>query len=349
MTKKHIVIAMYDEKYVASLEIGFLKNVSESINLETITEESYFEQYFNVSQRIDCLIIDEQLYTENVSRQGISQVFVLVNDDSEEKKDYYANVISKFSSVKEIIHKVTGKLGISLGVNGNQAGETGTISIMVYSPIGGSGKTTIAMALCYQLGCLNKRVLYVNFDTIQNYQWILNKDEYVENGLERYMTRHDTSVADKMSEETWQCGFACAKPFKSSKLSYGIKNSDYLFAIEELKKTNKYDYIVIDTMSDLGELNVNVLDKCDKIITIMEQSAYGVYKIMKFLQCINYQDNEKFMFLCNKYYEEGYDYLSQCPVDVIEKIPYLYSQNGCLTLEEIKSNSLMKTIALILL
>ncbi|MBD5096190.1 MAG: AAA family ATPase [Lachnospiraceae bacterium] len=349
MTKKHIVIAMYDEKYVASLEIGFLKNAYESIRLETITEESFFEQYFKTPQIIDCLIIDEKLYTESISRQGINQVFVLVSDDSEENKYQYANVISKFSSVKEIIHKVTGKLGISMGISEKQDGEAGTTLIMVYSPVGGVGKTTAAMALCYQLGLLNKRVIYVNFDTIQNYQWIVNREEYIENGLERYMTRHDISVADKLSEEVWQCGFSCAKPFKSSKLSYGIKNSDYLFAIEELKKTNKYDYIVIDTMSDLGELNLSVLDKCDKVITVMDQSAYGVYKVMKFLECINYQDNEKFMFLCNKYYEGGYDYLQQCPVDIIEKIPYLYSQNGCLTLDEIKSNGLMKMAALILL
>lgn len=116
MTRKHIVIAMYDEKYVASLEIGFLKNAYESIRLETITEEGFFEQYFNTPQIIDCLIIDEKLYTENISRQGINQVFVLAGDDSEENKYYYANVISKFSSVKEIIHKVTGKLGISMGI-----------------------------------------------------------------------------------------------------------------------------------------------------------------------------------------------------------------------------------------
>lgn len=349
MTKQHIVIAMYDEKYVASLEIAFLKNAYESIRLETITEEHFFEQYFKAPQEIDCLIIDEKLYTENISGQGIHQVFVLAGDDCDESKYYSANVISKFSSVKEIIHKVTGKLGISMGISEKRDGEASATFIMVYSPIGGAGKTTAAMALCCQLGLLNKRVIYVNFDTIQNYQWIMNREEYIENGLERYMTRHDISVGDKLAEETWQCGFDCAKPFKSSKLSYGIKNSDYLFAMEELKKTNKYDYIVIDAMSDLGELNVSVLDKCDKVITVMDQSAYGVYKVMKFLACINYEDNEKFMFLCNKYYDGGYDYLQQCPVDIIEKIPYLYSQNGCLTLDEIKSNGFMKRTALILL
>lgn len=59
--------------------------------------------------------------------------------------------------------------------------------IMVYSPVGGVGKTSVALSLCYQLSLLNKNVLYINVGDIQNHPFYLNKEGYVENSFERML------------------------------------------------------------------------------------------------------------------------------------------------------------------
>lgn len=351
MSKKQIVIAIFDDRYVASLELDFLKNAADDIQLETITEENYFNDYFNTAQKIDCLIIDENLYSEAVKRQGISNVFVLTDDTEYSDTDYYTNCISKFSSVKEILHKVYGKLGIKLGNGNKKSGSDSASAIMVYSPVGGVGTSTIAIALCHQLGMLNKKVLYLNMETVQNYQWIFQRDEYLDNGLERYMTRHDTGIVHKIKESVWHYEFDCIKPFRNSRLSYGLDDNDYIFAIQELLKAKIYDYIVIDTSSDFNMLNVKISDICNKVLTVLDQRIYSIYKVQQFLQCINYQDEEKFLFICNKLNDWEQNYLSQFAVNInlIEQIPYIYSEYGCLTLDDIIKNKIAKLAALILL
>ena len=69
MAEISIVIASLDQKYLSSLELSFTKKVASNVSLEIITDYQYLLEFFSIPQKIDCLIIDEDLYSETIDKQ----------------------------------------------------------------------------------------------------------------------------------------------------------------------------------------------------------------------------------------------------------------------------------------
>ena len=61
MAKARIIIADTDESYIQSIQLKFVEEFFEKIDLEIITDKEYFERLFWVPQRGEILIVSEDL------------------------------------------------------------------------------------------------------------------------------------------------------------------------------------------------------------------------------------------------------------------------------------------------
>ena len=61
MAKPRIIIADTDINYIIPLQAKFAKEFPGETDLEIITEPAYFEQLFSSPQKIDILIVSNQL------------------------------------------------------------------------------------------------------------------------------------------------------------------------------------------------------------------------------------------------------------------------------------------------
>ncbi len=304
MSDIKVVIAGMDEQYLSSLGLGLLKEIGYNVDLSIITEREYFVNFFSRPQNIDVLLIEKELMTDAIQRMHIERVFVL--QDTEETEDYGQNMtgIFKYSSAKEIYHKI-GVIAQPLQ-GGGRARENGqTRTILVYSPIGGSGKTMLSLALARELARFNKRVLYINMESIQNFQWVLRYKDTVDADFCFGLARHDESIVKGKKALTYIGNeeFDYIRPIAGSTLSYGIKNEDYVFLIRTFMQTGSYDYIVLDTSSELNQCNMDIMGLADRVVTIVQQDAMSIWKTDGFLDNIDYSDQEKFLFVCNRYRE----------------------------------------------
>ncbi|MCM1288719.1 MAG: AAA family ATPase [Clostridium sp.] len=305
MAEISIVIASLDRKYLSSLELSFTKKVASNVSLEIITDYEYLLNFFSIPRKIDCLIIDEDLYSEMVDKQHINCVF-LFTEQTTDSLQRFNNIeyIYKFSSVKEIFHKVVGKMGLDIN-NGKRDGSKSvkTSTIMVYSPIGGSGKTIVALGLANQLADLNKKVLYLNVQSLQDFQPMVGDYGYCENGFDRYLMRKDPNVAKEMQRSVVNVGFDCLRGFKGSMLSYGITDEHYIFLIQNLVESKMYDYIIVDSSTEFSSINSKIMSFSDKVVVVATQGRSEEYKINSFIHSIEYSE-DKFLFVCNKYAEK---------------------------------------------
>lgn len=302
MAEISIVIASLDRKYLSSLELSFTKKVTSNVSLEIITDYEYLLNFFSIPQKIDCLIIDEDLYSEMIDKQHINCVF-LFTEQTTDSLQRFNNIeyIYKFSSVKEIFLKVVGKMGLDIN-NGEREGSKSvkTSTIMVYSPIGGSGKTIVALGLANQIADLNKKVLYLNVQSLQDFQPMIGDYGYCENGFDRCLMRKDPNVAKEMQRSVVNVGFDCLRGFKGSTLSYGITDEHYIFLIRNLVESKMYDYIIVDSSTEFSSINSKIMSISDKVVIVATQGQSEEYKINSFMQSIEYSEN-KFLFVCNKY------------------------------------------------
>lgn len=62
MDKPRVVIADTDENYIQSIELKFIEDFFDKVQLEIITDQEYFERLFMTPQSADILIVSEDLY-----------------------------------------------------------------------------------------------------------------------------------------------------------------------------------------------------------------------------------------------------------------------------------------------
>ena len=172
MAKPRIIIADTDISYVIPLQLKVVEDFFEKVDLEIITDKEYFETLFSTPQRVDILIVSEDLYSQAMQRHNIAHTFVM-NEQYEEEQtaDLNVNHIFKYTSIKEIFNEIIGKSADILNIS--KDGKQETQVILFYSASGGAGKTTAAMGVSASLTKNYKRVLYINASRLQVFQHML--------------------------------------------------------------------------------------------------------------------------------------------------------------------------------
>ena len=173
MSKPRIIIADTDISYIIPLQQKFIEEYFEKIDLEIISEPSYFEHFFASPQKADVLIVSEELYTPALQRHNIGSIFLMTEQYAENQmSEPNVNQIYKYTSIKEIFNAIIGKGTASLRVSNAATKETQII--LVCSACGGVGKTTIALGISVCLNKNYKRVLYINAARLQSFQTMLS-------------------------------------------------------------------------------------------------------------------------------------------------------------------------------
>lgn len=304
MAKPRIIIADTDVSYIIPLQLKFVEDFFEKIDLEIITEETYFETLFSTPQKADILIISEDLYSQAMQRHNISHIFVM-NEQYEEDQtaDLNVNHIFKYTSIKEIFNEITGKSADVLKIK--KDGKQETQVVLFYSAGGGTGKTTAAMGVSASLTKNYKKVLYINASRLQVFQHMLsNHSAITEAGVYAKLSAMSENLYSEIKHVIRKELFSYLPPFKASLMSLGLHYSVYEKIIVSAKKSGEYDFIVVDADVAFDEKKAVLLDLADKVIVVTNQSLSSVLATNILVSNINGISNEKYMFICNDFDKE---------------------------------------------
>ena len=300
MSKPRIIIVDEDMSYVLPLQLKFVEDMFDKVDLEIITDRAYFEQFLSNPQKANVLIISERVYSATVQKHNFKNVFVLT--ESYDEDDYPGNVtvIYKYTSMKEIFSVILGK------TDGLVEDEVSTTKepqlILVTSAAGGMGKTTVAMGLAAALSKKYKRVLYLNSDYLQNFQWLLiNHTPILDNEIYMKMAQNDKATYQSIKHLIRNEIFDYLPPFKNALLSLGLEHSVIAEIAMQAKASKDYDYIIVDADSCFDLEKVKLIGEADKVLIVMTQSHMAVHVSNQFISNIDITDKDKFVFVCNKY------------------------------------------------
>ena len=308
MSKVVVVLADTDEKYLMPLELKFIEEFKDNGDINVITDRDYFNTYFSLPRDIDILIINENLYTEEIKKHNIAGLFILTesNDANNEGKSV-GNRIYKYTSVKEIFRNVIDASAKEVISTINDKEKTRVI--MVYSPCGGVGKTTVSLGICAALAGYHKRVLYINTETIQSFNYMMSNKNYCPGEFEKLLASKKENIADCLQGAVGLEKFNYILPFRYSASSLNIDMKEYKHLVEAVKQTEMYDFIVLDTSSDFTAEKTLMMSFCDKVVIVAAQDKVSCLKLECFLGNIDCSDKNKFVFICNKYLSDKENWL----------------------------------------
>lgn len=305
MGKPRIIIADIDENYIDPLQMKFAEEFFEKIDLEIITDREYFELLFSVPQKLEVLIVSDSLYSPELQRHNISHIFVMNEQEEEERTtDLSINYIFKYTSIKEIFNKIIGKSADVLHLKEN--GKQETQVVLFCSASGGVGKTTLAMGVGAALTKSYKRVLYINASYLQVFQHLVDNPAAITTSdiYAKLLNAADDIYSD-IQYTIRKESFSYLPPFKAALPSIGLEYSIYRKLIRDIKKSEEYDFIIVDTDSSFDEEKAILMEQADKVVVITKQNMASVWATNLFVANVDMTSTEKYIFLCNDFDKEA--------------------------------------------
>lgn len=308
MPKARVIVADTDINYIIPLQLKFAEEFFDAIDLEIISDRSYFEELFASPQKADILVVSEELYDTSLQRHSISNIF-LMTEQYEENQTAELNVnrIFKYTSIKEIFNEIIGKSASELKIQKeNQKPKI----VLVYSACGGTGKTTIALGIAAALTQNYKKVLYINAARLQTFQCRMeNQTPITANDVYAKLGSSDENLYNEIKHIVRHEDFFYLPPFKAAIMSLGIEYSIYSNIASSAKKSEEFDFIIVDADSTFDEDKAALLGLADKVIIVTEQSLMSVTSTNRLVSNINNSETDKYLFVCNDFSKDEDNYL----------------------------------------
>ena len=324
MGKKRIILADTDYDYLALLEQKFAEELMDHAQLEIITDAEYFEGLFSKLQQIDILVVSENLYTDELKKHRIQQTFVLTEGKTERKINRSGvEFLFKYTSTNQIYNRV---------ITGVKPPEK-TKTLLVYSPIGGCGKTTIALGLCAGLSKQYKKVLYIDAEYMNTFQCYMNNPGYLpEDAYQEWMSP-SSDFYERIKKYIRSEDFDYIPPFAYALSVLGIGISAFQDLIESVKESGDYEYIIIDTDSVFYGAKAALMECADKIILLTGQDRISIHRVNVFMKNIKHSNMDKYIFICNQFDSQKENMLvsadSLFHYSIESYIPYYNDQSEC--------------------
>lgn len=299
MSKPRIIIADEDHSYIVPIQLRFFEEYFEKVDLEIITDAEYFNALFSTPQKVDVLIVSKDLYDSSLRKHNISSIFLMTEQyEEEETGELNVTKIYKYTSIKEIFNEIIGKSNLTVDSDNKKDPQI----VLVYSANGGTGKTTVALGMAASLTQNYKRVLYINASWLQTFQRMFdNQSAISSNDIYSRLAMASDNIYDEIKHVFRKELFTYMPPFKASLMSLGLHYSIYEKIAIGARKSNDFDYIIVDADSEFDDEKASLIDVADKVVIVTKQNAASVYSTIALMANINGDITEKFVFLCNDF------------------------------------------------
>lgn len=293
-----LVFIDLDEAYLTALERKFVEELGEFANISIITDMCYFSEYFSIPREIDILVVNEQLYDAQLSNHSIGITYILTENPVDNTQNNNFHYIYKYTSVQEIFMQISSNK-IIRNVSGGALGKNNKL-ILMNSPIGGVGTTTLSLGIANVLKHMGYKVLFISMENLQSYESYFGKKRYLSDGFEKNFINGIVNF-DTIKNEIVQDEIDYIPPFKLPLSSLDISENKYIEMIRNIKSSGEYDYILVDTDSGFSKNIINFMNEADRAVILVEQNKKACQKLSKYIYNLSGVNSDKLLFICNKY------------------------------------------------
>lgn len=318
MDPERILLASYDLTYLQHLEVKAINTFGAKIDIYSFSQPELLAERIHEIGSFSLAIVDGAMYQrfkESFESIRIAQLYVLEGTP-------VGNPAVHAQGEPIYFHKASGiKALFEAILYEKPATETSMQrvfpkTILLYSPAGGAGKTTLALALCAILRGMGHRALYASTEALQTHGRLMYHPEYLQNDFAKGILSAKAGLAAKLNENIDQEPVPCLRPLaNSSDLEEKNIIPGILALSKEIIAQKEKDFVLLDSSSILDISKVKLMQSCDKVLIVCGQSESDAAKLEAFLGLIDVDKASRFLFVQNKYQEQ----LRDCTADVLKK------------------------------
>lgn len=339
MAKPRIVLVDTDTEYLLALEVRMVEAFGESIELEVIDDTQYLDEFLSRALRMDILVVSERLCDQRILQSDVGRLYRLTEEEGFLGENSNILNVFKYANFQKIFSEI--EFGAKQFVRTSTNETQRTKTILVYSAIGGAGKTTVALGLCENLVAIHKKVLYIDAENIQDFAYYLREKSCLPtSALNESFTSDElyNSLRPYIKNE----GFDYLPPLKVAASALDISLEIYQRIIEVFQRHVQYDYVIVDTDSAFDDNKDMLIQLAEKVVLITNPGEAAQYKMDLFMSNLSAPDSEKYLTICNRILNANNESdLSRCDY-------YISTIDGAVRLNTLIGNADIEKIAYLL-
>lgn len=308
MVKINIVIADSDELYLNHLTNYLIEHVNIFEVYSFTTKESMIKFIGDKRNKIDIIVFAEDLVDDTIIVADIPAK-ILLSDGSFPQLEGFESV-NKYQKTEKFINDILMVYAEKTGrVEAVTCGDKQTILIGFYSPVGGSGKTTLSVATAYALASQGKRVFYLNAEKLNSTADVLNEASGG-SWSDVYLTVKTKGaniglriMANKYTD--MKTNISYINPSESSLEINELTKDEFKKLLKEFEKLGEFDVVIIDFDGEFNKDKVSILKAMDRIFIPFTSDSLSVSKTGLFIKELKMYDEfkeieEKISLILNK-------------------------------------------------
>lgn len=344
MAKPLFVLADLNRDYILPLEIKLIETFKDRIDLEITDDSQYLSSLLSTVGKIDVLIIADSLYSALTPQADIGIIYKLTEDNTPSLPEGgNVKTIFKYSNIQKIFGEI--EYGARQFVKTPQGHAEKTKTVVVYSALGGVGKTTIALGLCANLVNNHKKVLYIDAENLQDFAYFLSDKEALHSRASSVLSAGN-DLYGGLRPYLRSEGFDYLPPLRMAASSMDIPLQMFRQYVIECKKHVAYDYIVIDTDSVFSEEKDELLQMADRVVLLVREGDYSRYKTDLLIKNFASLDGKKYLAVCNMASAHCGDRMEVCKGKVTDAV--IHEIQGNVGLEALRENREIEQLSYLL-
>lgn len=313
MDHKHTLVFLDTAKeFIGRYEEELIKRYADRVDIHIITDNEFAEDYFNTMESIDLLILPEADYHDSLQGKKLRRILLLKNEIDEEESDLPRNVkvMLNFLPPEEIFEEITdffARLDLEMTAPEEKEGK-GTKVIAVYSPIGGCGKSLMAIGLARKLKRLDQKVLLVGCDDLQSFEVFMEDNDYADDGLAEALREPNEDTYWTILQNIGYDEFSYLKPFRRVPHAVGVGRTQMRSFVNLMREKGDFDILILDVGTRVDEAGVGLMERADEIVLITEPTIAAMRKMARIAGDDAMLPQKKCILVSNQYHSDGLRY-----------------------------------------
>jgi len=316
-----LVIADNDKDYLQSLEKYLVSRYPQKFDIYLFSSVDKLSGFLTNTERKDIILINEKIYSDTLDIKRTDTVLLLSENDDEQAQGGFERV-KKYQHADRLVTDILRIHGSRTANACHISGGKSTRIVCIYSPAGGTGKTSIAVGCSILCAGLGLKTFYLNVENVPSTGLYFQSDKkQCFSNVIFHVKGRDANLGIKLEG---------ARTFDQNRGVYFFNAPENILEMEELTeqdieclvkqfKTGRlYDVVFVDMSCGLNPCNIALLKNSDAIVNVIDTNETSVLKMKGFISGIDAFENrhgikilEKMFTVVNKSNVETIDFIHQ--------------------------------------
>ena len=280
-----IVLADSNMEYLRRLEMVLADYKDLAISI--YSDKSALENALRSNKKIDILLFGSDIYDGQVSVSKDTLAVMLYDVDEtvpESLKDF--KKVNKYQRIGTIYKQIMYEFSEYARNRGVVIGGNKTKTIVFYSPVGGAGKTTLALATALKLSMEGKKTFFLSFEDAPSDECVLpnNSDKGISEVAAVMESNIDFAIKIQGLLQQKNENLFYLKHFDSPNDIYELSGEEKEKLVEIIEGTKLFDIVIVDMGSTMKQDELKVFDIAESIVLVERNTTIANSKMELFLK-----------------------------------------------------------------